>query len=122
ILLDLNNVAVNAANHGFDPYVHLAELPLEAVGEVHLAGRRRSGNFYVDSHGEPVDDAVWKLLEFVSARLAAVNVILERDQNIPPLSELIVELKHARSAVDRGRSMVPAESHTIAARGRSHGQ
>jgi uncharacterized protein len=103
LLLDLNNVAVNAANHGFDPYVYLREFPLHAVREIHIAGHRKRGNMYVDSHGDPVGERVWDLLRFVSGKLESVNVILERDQEMPPLEELMRELAIARKCVEEGR-------------------
>ncbi len=107
VLLDINNVAVNAANHGFDPYTYLREFPLHAVREIHIAGHRRRGNACIDSHGEPVDDIVWDLLQFVSARLESLNVILERDQDIPPLEELLRELATARDRVTAARAGRP---------------
>ena len=107
LLLDLNNVAVNAANHGFDPYAYLRSFPLAAVREIHVAGHRRSGALVLDSHDRAVSDLVWDLLRFVSARVPEMNLILERDDDIPPLAELIDELARARQAVRDGR-MQPA--------------
>lgn len=103
LLLDVNNVAVNAANHGFDPYVYLREFPLHAVREIHVAGHRKVGDVYIDSHGEPIDEPVWDLLRFVATELKPVNVILERDQDIPPFGELLSELATARQCVGDGR-------------------
>lgn len=103
MLLDLNNVAVNAANHGFDPRAYLREFPLHAVREIHVAGHRKRGNMYIDSHGEPVDRVVWDLLRFVAKKLESVNIILERDQNVPPIGELMRELEIARKCVDECR-------------------
>lgn len=104
LLLDLNNVVVNAANHGFDPYAYLREFPLHAVGEIHIAGHRKRGNTYIDSHGDPVGEQVWNLLRFVSRELNPINVILERDQDMPPLRTLLQELEIARKCVTEGRS------------------
>ncbi len=103
LLLDINNVAVNAANHQFDPHAYLQEFPLHAVREIHIAGHRKSGDTYIDSHGEAVDETVWELLRVAASRLPAVNVILERDQDIPPLHELVRELATARACVNEGR-------------------
>lgn len=109
MLLDVNNVAVNAANHGFDPLACLEEFPLDAVGEIHVAGHRMRGETTIDSHGEPVDDGVWDLLRFVAGELESVNVVLERDQDVPPLGELMRELAIARRCVEEGRGgRVPA--------------
>lgn len=103
LLLDVNNLAVNAANHGFDPYSYLRAFPLHAIHEIHIAGHRKCGNMYIDSHSDPVCELVWELLRFVSGKLKSVNVILERDQDIPPLGELLRELAIARKCVFEGR-------------------
>jgi uncharacterized protein (UPF0276 family) len=103
VLLDLNNVVVNGANHGFDPYAYLREFPLQAVGEIHIAGHRKHRNMYIDSHGDPIDEQVWELLRFVSGKLESVNIILERDQEIPPFRELVRELAIAKQCVSEGR-------------------
>jgi|tagenome__1003787_1003787.scaffolds.fasta_scaffold20986338_6 uncharacterized protein (UPF0276 family) len=105
VLLDVNNVAVNAVNHGLDPESYIREFPLEAVGEIHIAGHRRLGPMCIDSHGEPVADTVWDLLRAVSRKLRCVNVILERDQNVPPLPQLLCELDVARTCVTEGRRL-----------------
>lgn len=104
ILLDLNNVAVNARNHDFDPFNYLKEIPLSAVQEIHIAGHRIHEDTYIDSHGETVADEVWDLLRFVASLLPAVNVILERDQDIPSLTDLVEELAIARNCIAQGRS------------------
>jgi uncharacterized protein (UPF0276 family) len=103
VLLDVNNVAVNAVNHDFDPDAYIREFPLDAVGEIHIAGHRNLGQTCIDSHGEPVADTVWDLLREVSGKVRCVNVILERDQNVPLLPELLGELAVARKCVKEGR-------------------
>jgi uncharacterized protein (UPF0276 family) len=103
LLLDLNNVAVNAANHGFDPYAYLRSFPLHAVREIHVAGHRRYGAIYLDSHDRPVSDLVWDMLRFVSGRISTVNVILERDDDVPAIAELMGELTTARTCVREGK-------------------
>jgi hypothetical protein len=104
VLLDLNNVIVNANNHGFDPIEYIRSLPLSAVRELHVAGYREIEGTYVDSHGEPVREDVWAILRLVSAELGAINLILERDQNVPSLDDLVSELGIARQNVANGRS------------------
>ena len=103
LLLDLNNVVVNAANHCFDPYAYLRGFPLHAVREIHVAGHRQQGRLYLDSHGEPVGELVWNLLRFVAGRVGSVNLILERDKAVPPFDELVRELAIARRCVREGR-------------------
>jgi hypothetical protein len=70
LLLDINNVFVSAANHGFAALDYLADFPLEHVGEVHLAGHAQQADdegelLLIDSHDRPVADAVWKLFDVV---------------------------------------------------------
>lgn len=100
VLLDLNNLAVNAANHRFDPYAYLREFPMHAVGEIHIAGSRRRGAMVIDSHADPVGELVWELLRFVASALPSVRVVLERDQDLPPFGELVRELSFARECVE----------------------
>jgi uncharacterized protein len=103
VLLDLNNLAVNAANHDFDPYAYLREFPLHAVGEIHIAGNRRRGAMLIDSHGDAVGELVWELLRYVARALPSVCVVLERDQDLPPFAELLRELAIARQCVEAAR-------------------
>jgi uncharacterized protein len=103
VLLDVNNLAVNAENHGFDPYAYLDEFPLHAVGEIHIAGHRRRGRMCIDSHGDPVSELVWDLLRFVAGKRQPVHVVLERDQDVPPFGELMRELAMARRCVAEAR-------------------
>ena len=93
LLLDVNNVYVNAQNHGFDPYTFIAGLPLERVVEIHVAGHQTTDSgMLLDTHGEPVGDPVLALLEWTLERAGNVPVLLERDNNVPQLSELLSEL------------------------------
>lgn len=108
ILLDVNNVYVSAMNHGWDPHAYLAALPVERVGQLHLAGHTDHGTHLLDSHDQPIGAAVWDLYRAAVARFGGVATMVERDDHIPPLDELIDELDRARAlaaapeAVDRG--------------------
>jgi uncharacterized protein len=100
LLLDVNNLHVSCVNHGRDVVACLAEFPLSAVGEVHVAGFTRDADaagapLLIDSHAAPVDIAVWGLYASVLARLGPVPTLLERDQDIPSLSELLAEAHRA---------------------------
>jgi hypothetical protein len=100
LLLDVNNAFVSCINHGRDAAAFLAALPLAAVQQIHLAGftaeRDAAGApLLIDSHGAPVDDAVWALYAGVLARRGAVPTLLERDNDLPPLAELLAEAWHA---------------------------
>ena len=93
LLLDLNNVHVNAVNHGRDPAEFLDAVPWERVGEVHLAGHAARGGLLIDTHGAPVCDDVIELFVRVLPRIPEVPVLLERDTRLPPWAELWAEAK-----------------------------
>lgn len=102
LLLDVNNVHVSCTNHGRDALAYLRDLPLSAVGEVHLAGFARDQDaagapLLIDSHGSPVDETVWELYAHVIARLGAVPTLLERDNDIPALATLLAEAGRAEA-------------------------
>jgi uncharacterized protein (UPF0276 family) len=96
ILLDVNNVYVSATNHGWDPAAYLAALPIDRVGQIHLAGHTDHGSHLLDTHDQPVCDAVWSLYADAIARFGDVASMIERDDHIPALDELIGELDRAR--------------------------
>lgn len=94
LLLDVNNVWVNAQNHGFDPQVFITSLPLERVREIHIAGHTRTtSGLILDTHGAPVIDPVIELLEWTLELTGPVPVLLERDNHVPELSELLAEVE-----------------------------
>ena len=96
ILLDINNVFVSAANHGFDSGAYLAGIPVERVAQFHLAGHEDNGAILVDTHDAPVRNGVWELYAQAVRRFPGVPTMIERDDKIPPLSELVAELDRAR--------------------------
>jgi uncharacterized protein (UPF0276 family) len=104
LLLDINNVYVSSANHGFDPKVYLDHLPRHRVQQLHLAGHQRNGGFLIDTHDEPVCEPVWSLYAYAVARFGSVTTMLERDGNIPPLDELLAELDRARLICSASRA------------------
>lgn len=95
LLLDVNNIFVNSRNHGFDPYDWLAEIPLERVVQLHVAGHERWDKFdmWVDTHGATVLDPVHEMMAWVIERTGPLPVLLERDTNIPPLADLLDEVE-----------------------------
>ncbi|MEO8846160.1 MAG: DUF692 domain-containing protein, partial [Kofleriaceae bacterium] len=97
ILLDVNNVYVSSMNHGWDPHAYLAALPAERVGQIHLAGHADHGTHLLDSHDQPVCEAVWDLYGEAVARFGAIATMIERDDHIPPLTDLVEELDRARA-------------------------
>ena len=106
LLLDVNNVFVNAQNHGFDPLAWLAAIPEDRVVQLHIAGHElwdeSTGDLIIDTHGAPVRAEVDALLEWVVARTGPVPVLLERDANIPPLAELLAERDRLDAIYQRG--------------------
>ena len=129
LLLDVNNAFVNGVNHGYDPAAFLARIPPERVVSMHVAGHERQregpalagprpmvgggltaapgpagepGTVLIDTHGARVVDPVLELLAGAVARTGPVPVVLERDHNVPPLAELLVELRDVEAAYRRG--------------------
>ena len=96
LLLDVNNIFVSATNHGFDPHAYLAGIPADRVRQIHLAGHSRGRTMLIDTHDKPVPPAVWALYEAAITRLGPVATMIERDDDIPPLAELLDELAIAR--------------------------
>jgi uncharacterized protein (UPF0276 family) len=97
VLLDVNNVFVSAYNHGFSPHDFLAGIPVDRVGQIHLAGHRDEGTHLLDTHDHPVCDGVWNLYRAAVERFGAVPTLIERDDDIPPLAELVAESRRAAS-------------------------
>ena len=101
-LLDVNNVYVNAKNHGFDARQALASFPFERVVEVHVAGHTQSASGLVlDTHGAPVADPVLELLGWTLERTGPVPVLLERDNDVPPLPTLLAEVRALAGVCER---------------------
>lgn len=103
ILLDVNNIYVSSVNHEFDPQAYLNAIPVNRVWQFHLAGHRNLGDYIIDTHDEPVIDPVWKLYAQAVRRFGEVSTMIERDDNIPPLAELLAELGRARQIAATAR-------------------
>lgn len=101
LLLDINNIYVSSYNHGFDPLEYIDAIPVNRVQQFHLAGHRNLGGYIIDTHDEPVIDRVWELYEHAVRRFGPVSTMIERDDNIPPLEELLAELERARGITRR---------------------
>lgn len=94
LLLDVNNIYVNSINHRYDALQFLKALPAERVVYVHIAGHYdEASDLKIDTHGSPVIDPVWSLLEQAYAHFGVIPTLLERDFNIPPLDELLGEVR-----------------------------
>lgn len=97
LLLDVENVRVNAANHGFDARRFIADLPLERVVQVHIAGGAPYEHLVLDSHSRPVPEETWALLAYLLEHHRPSATILEHDEQFPPFAELVAEVRRARS-------------------------
>lgn len=100
LLLDINNVYVSAFNHQFDPLDYLHQMPRQRVRQFHLAGHLDCGNYLIDTHDHPVKAEVWDLYARAVDIFGAVPTMIERDDNIPELTELLDELSIARRIGD----------------------
>jgi uncharacterized protein (UPF0276 family) len=101
LLLDVTNIVVSAANHGFDPSAYLADFPHEHVGEIHLAGHAvlesDDGALFVDTHDRMIAPEVWSLFREVIARRGGSATLIEWDSDIPAWSDLEAEVHRAQS-------------------------
>ena len=97
LLLDVNNIYVSGTNHGFDSMDYIAGVPAERVRQIHLAGHSAGRSLLIDTHDQPVPEPVWALYETACQRVGPVATMIERDDNIPPLAELLSELDIARA-------------------------
>ncbi|WP_456254236.1 HvfB family MNIO-type RiPP peptide maturase [Pseudomonas iridis] len=103
LLLDVNNVYVNAINHGFDPQYFLARIEPGRVVGMHVAGHfDESDSLKIDTHGASVKPQVWSLLAEAYARFGAQPTLLERDFNFPAFAELVAELQTIRRLQGEG--------------------
>jgi hypothetical protein len=100
LLFDVNNVYVNAANHGFDPRRYLAAIPADAVAEIHLAGFDASGACLIDSHATRVAPPVWTLYREAIERFGPKPTLIEWDTDIPALAVLLDEADKAQRILE----------------------
>lgn len=97
ILLDVNNLYANSINHGFDATSFVDRLPESRVVEVHVAGGETIDDLYIDTHGHPVNQPVFELLEYVCRTKSPKAVVLEREKNIPSIDILVEEIESIKS-------------------------
>lgn len=109
ILLDVNNVWVNAVNHGFDPRGYLDAITPGHVAEFHLAGFETTPAGLVDTHGTRVSEEVWGLYEHALARIGPRPALVEWDTDLPALDVLLGEAaRAARAAAAAAPSLLVA--------------
>ena len=104
LLLDVNNVYVNSLNHGFDPRAWLDAIDPKRVWQIHVAGHdfRPEDGLTIDTHGSDVVEPVVELLEHAIARIGPIAVLLERDNDVPPLDTLLAERARLEQAYRNG--------------------
>jgi uncharacterized protein (UPF0276 family) len=97
ILLDVNNCYVNGHNHGYEPLDFIQAIPTERIAYLHMAGHyQESADLIVDTHGADIIDPVWQLLQQTYQHHGVIPTLLERDFNLPPLSELLDEVQQIK--------------------------
>jgi uncharacterized protein (UPF0276 family) len=97
LVFDVNNVFVSAYNHEYDAHAFIEGIPADRVVQFHLAGHEHNMTHIIDTHDAIVPEPVWELYRAAVRRFGAVSTLIERDDNIPPLAELVTELSVARS-------------------------
>ena len=102
LLLDVNNIAVNSVNFGYDAEAFLDGLPGDRVTYIHVAGHRAlSPDLRIDNHGAPVSEEVWALLERAYRNFGVKPTLLERDMHLPPVADLLAEVGEIRALQGR---------------------
>ncbi|MDW4909782.1 DUF692 domain-containing protein [Streptomyces sp. ADMS] len=114
LLVDVANLHTNHVNRGEDPAKALAELPVEAIAYVHVAGGFERDGVWHDSHAHPVPDAVLDILTDLASRVTPPGVLLERDDNFPEAGELERELGAIRGALERATAVEGPTPETAA--------
>jgi uncharacterized protein (UPF0276 family) len=120
ILLDVNNIFVNAFNHRFDPKQYISSISVERVVQFHLAGHSDYDAYLLDTHDHPIRPEVWSLYEFAVRRFGAVSTLIEWDGNIPEFSVLRAAANKARrisrASASNGGALAPADNGRTSAR------
>jgi uncharacterized protein len=107
LLLDVNNIYVNSVNHGYDAESYLKALPGERIVYAHVAGHyNEAEDLIIDTHGADVIDPVWQLLDTAYQHFGVFPTLLERDFNIPPLSDLLTEVNSITEQQSRFEAVV----------------
>ena len=96
LLLDVNNIYVSAVNHGFHSLDYLNAMSRDKVLQIHLAGHSHCETHIIDTHDAPIIEPVWQLYAEAIKRFGPISTMIERDDNIPSLSELLTELQKAK--------------------------
>jgi len=114
ILLDVNNIYVSSFNHGFNPLDYLRGVPAKRVQQFHLAGHLNLDTHIVDTHDHDIVGEVWTLYAEALKTFGKISTMIERDDNIPPLEELILELNQARTIAEKTLGQTILEKEVVA--------
>jgi len=109
MLLDVNNIYVSARNHGFEPEQYLDGIDSGRIQQFHLAGHSDYGDYVVDTHDHDVPDSVWSLYVKAWEKFGPVSCMIERDSDIPPLSDLLSEMNYAKQLVTHNTAQACSE-------------
>ena len=101
ILLDINNIYVSAFNHGFKVSSYLTQIPASRVKQFHLAGHKSYPNYIIDTHDNKIDPNVMAVYAEALKHFGPVPTSIERDDNIPALNELLLEIDQVRYTADQ---------------------
>jgi hypothetical protein len=102
LLLDVNNVYVNAFNHQYNAKEYIDQLPLNKVAYIHMAGHEQvEPDLIIDTHGQPIIDPVYELFEWTIAKMDPVPVLLERDYNFEDTEQIQSELLQIKGLIKK---------------------
>lgn len=109
LLLDVTNLYINATNFRYDWRKFLDELPLERIVQLHFVGKRDYRGRLIDAHAHKTQDEIWEVFREVCAQANVKGAILERDENIPPFSEILEEIGIARDYLENPHAEVKTQ-------------
>lgn len=115
LLIDVNNIYVSARNHGFDPVQYVEKLHHKNIVQVHISGHTDLGSHCIDTHDQPVSEAVWQLYARLKRYTGDISTLLEWDANIPDFPELYAELLKAKNVIEGAMPDLPTPTNHQAA-------
>lgn len=116
LLLDINNIYVSACNHNFLPQDYIDAIPIDRVQQFHLAGHSQGEYCLIDTHDNAICQPVFDLYRHALERFGPISTMIERDDNIPPLAELLDELAVLREIAQSVNSQTPVAQEVVGGR------
>ncbi len=101
LLLDVTNAFLNSRFHGYDAMEFVKSLPVDRIGQMHLAGWEEEGDTLIDSHDAPVPAEVWKLFEAILALTGPTSALVEWDAQLPSVARLLQEAEMATALMEK---------------------